>query len=232
MIRISGVAGIYISHDGRCRANSATDYGIAAGAKPWNRHRRTAPTQPQQDYTRRLLHAQGEVKTPQAGEALVALFIDNISARYHAQAVLQNVSLTLPRGRTLAVIGESGSGKSTLGKVICGLLSPEAGEVSLERQTLPASLRQRSRTQLRDVQLIHQIPDTALNPKERVGRQIARVLACFSDLSRSQRDTRVSELLGQVGLHAELAERFPSALSGGQKHASVLGAGAGGEAET
>jgi len=174
-------------------------------------------TQPQQDYTRRLLHAQGNVKTPQTGEAPVALYINNISARYHAQPVLQNVSLTLQRGRTLAVIGESGSGKSTLGKVICGLLSPESGDISLDQQRLPASLRQRTRLQLRDVQLIHQIPDTALNPKERVGSQIARVLACFFDLNRSQRDARVSELLAQVGLHAELATRFPSALSGGQK---------------
>ena len=218
VIRISGVAAIYISHDLAVVAQISDQIMVLQQGKTVEQ----APveqllTQPQQDYTRRLLHAQGEVKKPQTGEAPVALFIDNISARYHAQAVLQNVSLTLPRGRTLAVIGESGSGKSTLGKVICGLLSPEAGEVSLERQTLPASLRQRSRTQLRDVQLIHQIPDTALNPKERVGRQIARVLACFSDLSRSQRDTRVSELLGQVGLHAELAERFPSALTGGQK---------------
>ena len=114
-------------------------------------------------------------------------------------------------------MGSSGSGKSTLGKVICGLLSPESGEVSLGQERLPANLRQRSRLQLRDVQLIHQIPDTALNPKERVGSQIARVLSCFSDLNRSQRDARVRELLAQVGLHAELAERFPAALSGGQK---------------
>jgi len=153
VIRISGVAAIYISHDLAVVAQISDQIMVLQQGKTVEQ----APveqllTQPQQDYTRRLLHAQGEVKTPQTGEAPVALFIDNISARYHAQAVLQNVSLTLPRGRTLAVIGESGSGKSTLGKVICGLLSPEAGEVSLERQTLPASLRQRSRTQLRDVQ--------------------------------------------------------------------------------
>ena len=67
------------------------------------------------------------------------------------------------------------------------------------------------------MQLIHQIPDTALNPKERIGSQISRVLACFTSLNRSQREARVSELLAQVGLHAELAMRFPAALSGGQK---------------
>ena len=174
-------------------------------------------SQPQQDYTRRLLNAQGESKTPQNGDAPVALDIRNVSARYHTQPVLQNISLSLPRGRTLAVIGESGSGKSTLGKVICGLLKPESGTVSLEQQVLPASLRQRSRMQLRDVQMIHQIPDTALDPKTRIGSQISRVLECFTSHNRRERETRVSELLTQVGLHAELAARFPAALSGGQK---------------
>ena len=218
VIRLSGVAAIYISHDLAVVAQLSDQIMVLQQGKTVEQ----APTpqlltQPQQDYTRRLLHAQGEVKTPQTGDAPAALTINNISARYHAQPVLRSVSLRLPRGRTLAVIGESGSGKSTLGKVICGLLSPESGEVSLGQERLPANLRQRSRLQLRDVQLIHQIPDTALNPKERVGSQIARVLSCFSDLNRSQRDARVRELLAQVGLHAELAERFPAALSGGQK---------------
>ncbi|MGC6389056.1 ABC transporter ATP-binding protein [Ewingella sp. S1.OA.A_B6] len=218
VIRLSGVAAIYISHDLAVVAQISDHIMVLQQGKTVEQ----AATgqllaQPQQDYTRRLLHAQAESKTPQTGEAPVALRISNVSARYHAQPVLQNVSMNLPRGRTLAVIGESGSGKSTLGKVICGLLSPESGEVSLDQQILPASLRQRSRRQLRDVQLIHQIPDTALNPKERVGSQIDRVLACFSDMNRKKRGSRVTKLLAQVGLHAELAERFPSALSGGQK---------------
>jgi peptide/nickel transport system ATP-binding protein len=131
--------------------------------------------------------------------------------------VLKNLSLSLPRGRTLAVIGESGSGKSTLGKVICGLHKPEKGEVSIEGQALSAGLRARSRQQLRDIQLIHQIPDTALNPKEIIGKQISRVLECFTELTRQQRAERVSELLTQVGLSPELAARYPAALSGGQK---------------
>ncbi|AVF37723.1 ABC transporter ATP-binding protein [Rahnella sikkimica] len=218
VIRISGVAAIYISHDLAVVAQISDKIMVLQQGKTVEQ----APTaqllaQPQQEYTRRLLSAQGETKTPQTGEAPVALSLRNISARYQAQPVLQDISLNLPRGRTLAVIGESGSGKSTLGKVICGLLSPETGEVTLEQHTLPVGLRQRSRPQLRDVQLIHQIPDTALNPKERIGGQISRVLECFTSLNRSERQAKVSELLAQVGLHAELAERFPSALSGGQK---------------
>lgn len=218
VIRLSGVAAIYISHDLAVVAQISNHIMVLQHGKTVEQAA-TAQIllQPQQEYTRRLLNAQGESKTPQTGDAPVALHISHISARYHAQPVLQDISLSLPRGRTLAVIGESGSGKSTLGKVICGLLSPETGEVSLGQQILPASLRQRSRVQLRDIQLIHQIPDTALNPKERIGSQISRVLACFTSLNRSQRAARVTALLAQVGLNAELAERFPSALSGGQK---------------
>ena len=218
VIRFSGVAAIYISHDLAVVAQISDHIMVLQHGKTVEQAG-TAQllSQPQQVYTRRLLHAQGGNKTPQTGHAPAALDISNISARYHAQPVLQNVSLSLPRGRTLAVIGESGSGKSTLGKVICGLLTQESGEVSLNQQVLPASLHQRSRVQLRDVQLIHQIPDTALNPKERIGSQISRALACFTSLNRSQREARVSELLAQVGLHAELAARFPAALSGGQK---------------
>lgn len=218
VIRISGVAAIYISHDLAVVAQISDKIMVLQHGKTVEQ----APAaqllaQPQQEYTRRLLNAQGEIKTPQTGEAPVTLSLRNISARYQAQPVLQDISLNLPRGRTLAVIGESGSGKSTLGKVICGLLSPETGKVTLEQQTLPAGLRQRSRPQLRDVQLIHQIPDTALNPKERIGGQISRVLECFTSLNRPERQAKVSELLAQVGLHAELAERYPAALSGGQK---------------
>ncbi|PKE29480.1 ABC transporter [Rahnella sp. AA] len=218
VIRISGVAAIYISHDLAVVAQISDKIMVLQHGKMVEQ----APTaqllaQPQQEYTRRLLNAQGEPKMPQTGEAPVALSLRNISARYQSQPVLQDISLDLPRGRTLAVIGESGSGKSTLGKVICGLLSPETGAVTLEQETLSAGLRQRSRPQLRDVQLIHQIPDTALNPKERIGGQISRVLECFTALNRSERQAKVSELLAQVGLNAELAERFPAALSGGQK---------------
>lgn len=218
VIRLSGVAAIYISHDLAVVAQISHHIMVLQHGKMVE-HAPTAQllAEPQQDYTRRLLQAQGKTKTPQTGDAPLMLTISNVSARYHAQPVLQNISLTLPRGRTLAVIGESGSGKSTLGKVICGLLVPESGDVSLEQTLLPAGLRQRSRVQLRDVQMIHQIPDTALNPKERIGGQISRVLACFTTLNRSEREARVKALLAQVGLNAELAERFPDALSGGQK---------------
>jgi len=218
VIRISGVAAIYISHDLAVVAQISDRIMVLQHGKTVEH----APTRqllisPAEDYTRRLLNAQGEHREPMPMNQPELLRIDNISARYHHQPVLKNVTLSLPRGRTLAVIGESGSGKSTVGKVICGLHVPENGSVSLANQPLAAGLKSRTRQQLRDIQLIHQIPDTALNPKEMIGRQISRVLECFTSLNRKQREARVAELLAQVGLNSELAARYPAALSGGQK---------------
>ncbi|WAT10586.1 ABC transporter ATP-binding protein [Rouxiella badensis] len=218
VIRLSGVAAIYISHDLAVVAQISNRIMVLQHGKTVE-HATTERLlhAPEQDYTKRLLTAQGEPREAMPMNQPELLRIDNISARYHHQPVLKNLSLSLPRGRTLAVIGESGSGKSTLGKVICGLHKPENGEVSIEGQALSAGLRARSRQQLRDIQLIHQIPDTALNPKEIIGKQISRVLECFTELTRQQRAERVSELLTQVGLSPELAARYPAALSGGQK---------------
>jgi len=101
--------------------------------------------------------------------------------------------------------------------VICGLLAAESGSVTLNGLPLPPTLRQRSRQHLQRIQMIHQIPDTALNPKLRIGDQLNRALQQFTPLDRAQRERRVSELLAQVGLAASLAKRYPSTLSGGQK---------------
>ncbi|WP_369788005.1 ABC transporter ATP-binding protein [Rouxiella sp. WC2420] len=218
VIRLSGVAAIYISHDLAVVAQISDRIMVLQHGKTVE-HAATARLldSPAQDYTRRLLTAQGEHREAMPMDQPELLRIENISARYHQQPVLKNLYLSIPRGRTLAVIGESGSGKSTLGKVICGLHQPESGLVSIENQPLSAGLRARSRQQLRDIQLIHQIPDTALNPKEIIGKQISRVLECFTPLDRSQRAARVQQLLEQVGLSSELATRLPAALSGGQK---------------
>lgn len=218
VIRLSGVAAIYISHDLAVVAQISDRIMVLQHGKTVE-HAPTATLldSPKEDYTRRLLNAQGEHREPKSMDQPELLRIENISAGYLHQPVLKNLTLSVPRGRTLAVIGESGSGKSTLGKVICGLHKPDSGQISIENQPLAASLRSRSRQQLRNVQLIHQIPDTALNPKEIIGKQISRALECFTTLDRSQRAARVAQLLTQVGLNPELAARLPAALSGGQK---------------
>jgi peptide/nickel transport system ATP-binding protein len=128
------------------------------------------------------------------------------------------VTIDLHRGRTVAVVGESGSGKSTVARVVAGLLAPKSGQVILNGQVLPPRLRQRTRDQLRQVQMIYQMADTALNPKQRIGEIIGRPAAHFLGLSGAALRERVRELLRQIDLEPDRhIDRFPSELSGGQK---------------
>ncbi|WP_315709171.1 ABC transporter ATP-binding protein [Brenneria uluponensis] len=218
IIRLTGVAALYISHDLAVVAQISHRIMVL-------RHGRQVETattaqllaHPTEDYTRQLLQAKSEQKIPLPPLNDVLLDIRGISAHYQQQPVLEAVSLQLTRGRTLAVIGESGSGKSTLGRTVCGLLPPSAGEIHLKEERLSPKLAQRTRQQLRSIQMIHQHPDTALNPRLPVGTQIERAMVCLSDFSAAQRGERVRDLLHQVGLTAELAARYPTSLSGGQK---------------
>lgn len=220
VIREAGVAAIYISHDLAVVAQLADHIMVL-------RHGRRVEYgttgqilhAPAHAYTRDLLGAERAGNRPRTVQSETAqlLTIQSVSARYHHQPVLHGICLTLAKGRTLAIIGESGSGKSTLGKVVCGLLAADAGSMTLEGMTLPSTLRQRTRHHLQRIQMIHQIPDNALNPKLLIGDQVDRALRTFTALNRDQRQRRVLELLGRVGLDATVAQRYPHALSGGQK---------------
>lgn len=218
--RHAGVAAIYISHDLAVVAQLADHIMVLRhGRQVEHNTTRQILHFPAQEYTRDLLNAGRGNHRPgvaQGGDR-VLLAIRSLNARYYHQRVLDGISLSLSQGRTLAVIGESGSGKSTLGKVICGLLAAEGGSLALNGLPLPPTLRQRSSRHLQRIQMIHQIPDTALNPKLLIGDQLNRALQKFTALDRGQRQRRVNELLGQVGLDAALAQRYPHTLSGGQK---------------
>lgn len=132
--------------------------------------------------------------------------------------MLHDVSLKLYRGQTLAVIGESGSGKSSTARLITGLLPPTYGEVLYDGQPLPADFRQRSKEQLRRIQMIYQIPDTALNPRQRIVDIIGRPLTFYLGLKGKAMRARVAELLEMIELDpATFMERQPRELSGGQK---------------
>ncbi|WOA54148.1 ABC transporter ATP-binding protein [Dickeya solani] len=218
IIRLTGVAALYISHDLAVVAQISHRIMVL-------RHGRQVETgdtasllaNPGEAYTRALLQARGEPKAPQPATDDILLDIRHLGARYQQQPVLQDVSLQLARGRTLAVIGESGSGKSTLGRTLCGLLAPAGGEIQLNGDALPPRLAQRNRAQLQSIQMIHQHPDTALNPRLPIGVQIERAMVCLTQLDAVARRSRVSDLLHQVGLPPEMAQRYPTALSGGQK---------------
>ncbi|MCP1835627.1 peptide/nickel transport system ATP-binding protein [Bradyrhizobium sp. USDA 4532] len=188
-------------------------------------------TQPKNDYTRSLLAAAEPrvrpVSNDQAQETSVppVLQIRNVVAGYAsvdregvpAVPVLCDVNLTIKPGSTLGVIGESGCGKSTLARVIAGLLPAQRGDVLLNGAKLPASVAERTCDQLRRIQIVFQMADTALNPARPIGRILGRPLEFYHGFGGEKRRRRVAELLEMVRLPATMVHHYPSELSGGQK---------------
>jgi peptide/nickel transport system ATP-binding protein len=131
--------------------------------------------------------------------------------------VLHDVDCTIQPGSALGVIGESGSGKSTLARVVAGLLPAARGVIALDGDVLPPQATQRTREQLRRIQIVFQSADVALNPAHRVARILARPLRFYHGLTGAAAATRVRALLEMVQLSPSLADRYPGELSGGQK---------------
>jgi peptide/nickel transport system ATP-binding protein len=161
---------------------------------------------PKEDYTRRLIAEREHSLTStmvhhEAGANL--LDVAGVTAGYNGITVLQDVSCTLQQGETLAIVGESGSGKSTLARVIAGLLPPSLGRISFEGKPLPASYKKRTKESLRRIQLIYQLPDVALNPRQTIGEIIGRPLTFYFGLKGQKQREDVAALLEQVGLPAE-----------------------------
>ena len=175
---------------------------------------------PKERYTRELLAVRTFRKNDIDEEitATPLLEVKNLTAAYGKQPVLHNVNVVVPLQRTVALVGESGSGKSTTARVISGLLRPREGQILWQGTPLPADFRQRTKAQLRRIQMIYQMPDTSLNPKQRVRETIGRPLSFYLDTKRAARDERVRELLSLVELEPnQYIDRLPSELSGGEK---------------
>ncbi|ENN88548.1 putative ATP-binding protein component of ABC transporter [Rhizobium freirei PRF 81] len=174
--------------------------------------------EPKQDYTRALVNVRQEARAEAADQSSALLKIENISAQYsNGFKVLHDVSLHVPRGQTLAVVGESGSGKSTLARVITGLLPPSDGRISFDGKPLTPALKSRSREELRRIQLIYQMADTAMNPRQTVRDIIGRPLTFYDGLHGAAKTARVKELLDQIEMGNGFIDRYPAELSGGQK---------------
>ena len=132
--------------------------------------------------------------------------------------MLENIDLTIKRGNTVAIVGESGSGKSTLARVIMGLLPPREGQVSYNDVVLSPLSKQRTPDLQRHIQMIHQMADTAMNPKQRVRDILGRPLEFFLKLKGRKKEARIRELLTLIELDPDdYIDRLPSELSGGQK---------------
>ena len=130
---------------------------------------------------------------------------------------MQDVSISVEKGRTVAVVGESGSGKSTLARVLTGLLPPRFGNILFDGEALPEKLKLRTKKQLQKIQMISQMPDTAINPRQRVRDIIGRPLSFYLGLKGKEKEKRINELLRQIELPQDYIDRLPSELSGGEK---------------
>ncbi|MEQ8441931.1 MAG: ATP-binding cassette domain-containing protein [Alphaproteobacteria bacterium] len=131
----------------------------------------------------------------------------------------RDVTFNIPRGETFALVGESGSGKSTIGKMIVGLLRPTSGHVTVDGTDLFSSQDEDEKRSLRRrIQMIFQSPYASLNPRWRIGSIIAEPIRAFGLLSGENAiNTRVAELLEQVGLGPNDGVKYPHEFSGGQR---------------
>lgn len=175
-----------------------------------------------QDYTARLVAVRGAAASERAAQGTVkqhetVLAIKDCQAFYGDFQVVKGVSLDVKRGETVAVVGESGSGKSTLARVITGLLPPRGGEIVFQGKALPPSLKARSKELKRRIQLVYQIPDVAINPRQSLLDIVGRPVQFYFGLGRAETLARAKELMKLVELPEDFLQRRPGQLSGGQK---------------
>jgi len=175
---------------------------------------------PKEKYTRDLLSVRTLSEDRSGADKTdVVLEVRDVCATYNgADNVLEDIDLTVRRGRTVALVGESGSGKSTLARVITGLLPATRGTISFLGQPLSPDLKRRDKENLRRLQMIYQMPDTALNPKQRVGTVIGRPLEFYFGIRGKEAEKRIRDLLARIELEpAKYIDRLTTELSGGEK---------------
>ena len=210
-------AAIYITHDLAVVAQMADVIKVLR----YGNEVEEAPTRqmlsaPQQEYTKSLWSVRSLEKSQQVAKDSV-LSLKGINAGYGAAKVLNSVNIEVPKGSTVAVVGESGSGKSTAARVITGLLPQMSGSVQFNGEDLPPALANRSKDQKRRIQMIYQMADTAMNPRQTVREIIGRPLEFYLGMRGSEKTKRITDLLEMIELDASFMQRLPGELSGGQK---------------
>ncbi|WP_420584620.1 ABC transporter ATP-binding protein [Ruegeria sp.] len=216
----TGVAALYITHDLAVVAQVSDDIMVLRmGNTVEYGNTDQIINNPQEEYTQALVSVRSiehEEKQPTPEPVLT---VDGITARYKGLNfdVLHNVNVELHPGQTLAVVGESGSGKSTLARVITGLLPPRDGEITFAGRKLSPDLKGRTREDLRELQMIYQMADVAMNPRQTVGTIIGRPLEFYFNMRGSEKRKRIIELLDEIELGEKFIDRYPAELSGGQK---------------
>ncbi|WP_171122340.1 ABC transporter ATP-binding protein [Ruegeria sp. HKCCA4707] len=216
----TGVAALYITHDLAVVAQVSDDIMVLRmGNTVEYGNTDQIINNPQEEYTKALVSVRSIEHEEKKPTPEPVLSVDGITARYKGLNfdVLHNVNVELHPGQTLAVVGESGSGKSTLARVITGLLPPRDGEITFAGRKLSADLKGRTREDLRELQMIYQMADVAMNPRQTVGTIIGRPLEFYFNMRGAEKRKRIIELLDEIELGEKFIDRYPAELSGGQK---------------
>ncbi len=142
---------------------------------------------PKTDYARALVTERKEADKlnvlEEIDEGKSLLFVKDAIGAYENFIAVKNISISVAKGETVAVVGESGSGKSSLARLILGLLPRKSGSVKFNGRELPPALKDRSKDDLRRIQMIYQLPDVALNPRQTLGEIIGRPVQLYFDRS-------------------------------------------------
>jgi peptide/nickel transport system ATP-binding protein len=229
VMRKGRIGGVYVSHDLAVVAQIADQIIVLKGGEiqEIGKTEQILST-PQHPYTKQLLGAfkpEARAKSLEPQQSKAILQVQDLVAGYGPiQAdgtpmikALRSVSVEVERGRNLGIIGESGCGKSTLARTIAGIIPASAGKITFNEQTLAPAARDRTREQLRELQIVFQYADTALNPAKSISDILGRPLTFYHDMAGEKREKRIDELLDMVRLPRALKHRRPSELSGGQK---------------
>jgi peptide/nickel transport system ATP-binding protein len=175
---------------------------------------------PKEEYTQQLLAVRslGEDQRKKKSDPNVVLEVRDVSAGYKkGDNIVEDIDLKVRRRKTVAVVGESGSGKTTVARIITGLLPANGGRILFGGESLPADLGSRDLECLRRLQMIYQMPDVALNPRQKIKRIVGRPLSFYFGMKGEEASTRVEELLNMVELPTSYSNRYPAELSGGEK---------------
>lgn len=219
-IRVTGVGALYITHDLAVVAQVSDQIMVLQnGNTVEHGDVDQIINRPVEEYTKALVSVRSITHEEKQPTDNPVMKIENVSATYSGlkRDVLHDVNVEVHPGQTLAVVGESGSGKSTLARVITGLLPPHTGKITFDGRDLSSALADRSVTDLRELQMIYQMADVAMNPRQTIAAIIGRPLEFYFGLKGKERDARIDELLEEIELGPEYRDRYPAELSGGQK---------------
>lgn len=166
-----------------------------------------------------LLEIKNLVKTFKSGG-----FLPGFRPKYEILPSVDNVSFSLAKGETLGLIGESGSGKTTLGKCIIKLMDANSGEINLFGNDVTHLSERKFRSFRKDIQMIFQDLDAALNPNMRIHKILEEILKRHEKITQSSLKNRLNQLMSEVNLESNILYKYPTELSGGQKRRIAIAA--------